>query len=258
MREDDGLIEARHEVVCFIDDDNWVCPAWVEVASALMGAHPDVAVCGGDSVAVFETPEPTWFRRYARSFAVGPQNAAKGTRGFWGAGLTIRKSAWTQLNEAGFEQFLTDRQGAKLSSGGDSELCAALRRLGWKERYEPALRLRHYIPASRARWEHLRRLHRGFGAASVALSAYYGDRPVNLRRRLGNSWFWYAQWCCRRILRHRRKVWSAMRSPMESDPDVIELEHAFGTLGELWRNYRHWRRNIRRFQFVEERVKQQH
>ena len=258
-----GFIEAAYEVVCFIDDDNWVCPAWVEIASTLMGAHPDVAVCGGDSVAVFEAPEPTWFHQYARSFAVGPQGAARGyhATGFWGAGLTIRKAAWTQLSEAGFEQLLTDRQGEKLSSGGDSELCAALRRLGWKQWYEPTLRLQHFIPASRARWEHLRRLYRGFGAAYVPLSAYYSyydDKPPGWRRRLGSSWFWYAQWCCRRILRYRRKVWRAMRSPMESDPDVIELEHAFGTLGALWRSYGHWTRNIRRVQVVEERVRQRH
>ena len=73
-----GLVEASHEVVCFVDDDNWLCPAWVEVASTLMGAHPDVAMCGGESLAVFEEHEPKWFGRYARSFAVGEQGAARG------------------------------------------------------------------------------------------------------------------------------------------------------------------------------------
>jgi glycosyltransferase involved in cell wall biosynthesis len=255
-----GFIEARHEVVCFVDDDNWLCPAWVEIASTVMGSQPDVAVCGGDSLAVFEEDEPTWFSQYARNFAVGTQGAARGyhENGFWGAGLTIRKSAWTQLSDGGFEQFLTDRQGGKLSSGGDTELCVALTRLGWKEWYEPALRLQHYIPASRARWEHLRRLQRAFGAASVALSAYYCDVPGTWRRRLGSSWFWYVQACCRRILRYRRKFWRALRSPMENDPEVIELENAFGTLVELWRSYRHWTRNVRRVQVVEARVRQQH
>jgi len=255
-----GFLEARHEIVCFVDDDNWVSPAWVEIVSTVMGAHPDVAVCGGDSVAVFEESEPPWFRRYARSFGVGPQGAAGGYHegSLWGARLTIRKSAWRQLSEAGFEQLLTDRQGEKLSSGGDSELCAALRRLGWKQWYEPALRLQHFIPASRARWEHLRRLHRGFGAASVPLRAYCGDAADTWRRRLGNSWFWYVQASCRRILRYRRKLWRAMQSPMESDPDVIELEHAFGTLGELRRSYGQWTTNRRRVQLVEQRVRQQH
>jgi hypothetical protein len=161
------------------------------------------------------------------------------------------------LSDGGFEQFLTDRQGKKLSSGGDTELCVALTRLGWKQWYEPALRLQHYIPASRARWEHLRRWHRAFGAASVPLNAYYCDAPDTWRRRLGSSWFWYVQACCRRMLRYRRKFWSAVRWPMEGDPEVIELEHAFGTLVELWRSYGHWTRNIRRVQVVEERVRQQ-
>src|SRR4051812_24919777 len=45
-----GFIEARHEVVCFVDDDSWLCPDWVEIASTILGARPDVAVCGGDSL----------------------------------------------------------------------------------------------------------------------------------------------------------------------------------------------------------------
>jgi glycosyltransferase involved in cell wall biosynthesis len=252
-----GFIEAAHEIVCFVDDDNWLGPEWVEIASALMSAHPDVAVCGGDSVAVFEGNKPAWFDQYAGSFAVGRQGANRGyhARGFWGAGLTVRKSAWERLNAGGFEHLLTDRQGEKLSSGGDTELCIALKRLGWKQWYEPDLRLQHYIPRSRALWKHLRRLHREFGAASVVLTAYH-DPPDNWKTRLGGSWLGHVPAALRRLFRYRRKFWRALRSPMESDPEVIELEHAFGRLVGLWRCYGHWTKNLRRVQVVEEKVKQ--
>jgi hypothetical protein len=59
------------------------------------------------------------------------------------------------------------------------------------------------------------------------------------------------------MLSYRRKFLSALWSPLESDPEVIELEHAFGRLVEIWRQSGHWTRNVRRVQVVEERVRQQ-
>jgi glycosyltransferase involved in cell wall biosynthesis len=251
-----AFIEAAHEIVCFVDDDNWLCPEWVATVSKVMSAHPDVAVCGGPSVAVFEEDPPEWFERFARSYAVGPQGTERGyhVHGFWGAGLVVRKSAWEQLYEGGFEQLLPDRVGGNLSSGGDTELCLALMRLGWKQWYEPDLRLQHYIPGDRTRWKDLRRLHRGFGAASVTLAAYRNP-PRNLKARLGDSWLWHLQAAWRRFFSYRRKFWRALQSPMESDREVIELEHAFGRLVELSRQWRNWHTVVRRVQIVEDTIR---
>jgi glycosyltransferase involved in cell wall biosynthesis len=242
-----AFIEAAHEIVCFVDDDNWLCPEWVTIVSRVMSEHVDVAVCGGASVAVFEEDPPEWFERFARSYAIGSQGTERGyhVHGFWGAGLIVRKSAWEQLQQGGFEQLLADRVGGNPSSGGDTELCLALMQLGWKEWYEPDLVLQHYIPRERARWEALRQLHRGFGAASVVLAAYRSP-PHDLRTRLSESWLWHLQAAGRRFFGYRRKFWRALQSPMESDPEVIELEHAFGRVVELLRHWRDWRRVIRR------------
>jgi glycosyltransferase involved in cell wall biosynthesis len=38
-----GFLEARHNIVSFIDDDNWVCPEWIELVSNIMTNHPDIA-----------------------------------------------------------------------------------------------------------------------------------------------------------------------------------------------------------------------
>src|ERR1700730_6467372 len=37
-----GFKEARYEFVCFVDDDNWVCPGWVRTVSEVMTTHPEV------------------------------------------------------------------------------------------------------------------------------------------------------------------------------------------------------------------------
>ena len=186
-----GFLEATHEIVCFVDDDNWLCPAWVEIVSTVMGAHRmSQCVVATAWRSLKKTNRNGFADTLAASLLVHKARPGIPRGEFLGGWFDHSEIRVDATERGGFEQLLTDRQGGKLSSGGDTELCTALTRLGWKQWYEPALRLQHYIPASRARWEHLRRLQRGFGAASVPLSAYYCDPPDTWSRRLGSSWFW--------------------------------------------------------------------
>ncbi|MCI0672483.1 MAG: glycosyltransferase family 2 protein, partial [Myxococcaceae bacterium] len=66
-----GIAESTYELICFVDDDNWVCPDWVAVATEVMASRPEVAACGGRSEAAFEVPPPAWFARVAGNYAVG-------------------------------------------------------------------------------------------------------------------------------------------------------------------------------------------
>ncbi|MGH7265987.1 MAG: hypothetical protein ACREMB_14255, partial [Candidatus Rokuibacteriota bacterium] len=56
---------------------------------------------------------------------------------------------------------------AWINSGGDAEICFALRLAGWRLWFEPRMRLRHFIQTHRLDWWYLRRLFRGVGASSV-------------------------------------------------------------------------------------------
>ena len=172
-----GFAESNFEVVSFIDDDNWVCADWIQFVSEIMSQHPAIGACGGYSEAVSEIEVPQWFDRYKESYAIGTQGEQAGditwTRGYlWGAGLSIRKLAWEGLIQKGFRPLLMGRQGTRLTSGEDCELCFALRLAGWRLWYDPRLRLQHFIPAHRLEWNELRRRRRGSGAASVECDAY--------------------------------------------------------------------------------------
>jgi glycosyltransferase involved in cell wall biosynthesis len=149
-----GFEEARHGFVIYVDDDNWLAPDWVRVASETLSNHPEVGCCGGQTEAICEVPMPSWFEAHQSSYAVGCQAPDAGdvtwTRGFlWGAGLAARREALARLFDRGFRPALTDRSGRELTSGGDTELCLALRLAGWRLYYDPALRLRHHLPAGR-------------------------------------------------------------------------------------------------------------
>lgn len=173
-----GAAEARHEILSFIDDDNWVCPDWIERVARTFEEHPDVGACGGRISAVFEGGvEPAWFNVGQASYAIGTQGPHTGyvpeRRGhLWGAGLSIRASAWQQAVVEGLSPRLVGSQGKNLSRGDDTEICYALRLFGWKLWYDEALTLSHHIPKERQSWRHLRQLRRGGGQASVYLDAY--------------------------------------------------------------------------------------
>jgi glycosyltransferase involved in cell wall biosynthesis len=82
-----AFAEARHTLVSFVDDDNWVAPDWVETVWQVMEAHPEAGACGGDGEA-----------------ATDETAGAAATPGyFWGAGLTVRAAAWEALRAKGFE-----------------------------------------------------------------------------------------------------------------------------------------------------------
>jgi len=172
-----GIAESKYEYICFIDDDNWICRDWINVVYEIMSDHPEVGACGGVGVPSFESPPPPWFEKYKGCYAVGVQGESSGyvddSRGYlWGAGLTIRRSAWEEILNNGFSFTLSGRKGANLSSGEDTEMCFAIRCYGWRLWYDERLLYYHYLPSSRLTWGYLKRLLRGFGASNIVLDAY--------------------------------------------------------------------------------------
>ena len=131
-----GVFSAKHDIVSFVDDDNWVDENWIALTAKIFAENHDIGVCGGRGIAVFEGTKPDWFERFQDSFAVGTQGRHRGIlpddRLLWGAGLSIRAKALRTLFEAGFQQINSDHTGTSLVSSGDYELCCALRLTGWK------------------------------------------------------------------------------------------------------------------------------
>ena len=239
-----GMSEARHDFISLVDDDNWVGPDWVRLVSEIMTAQPRVGACGGISEAAFETAPPSWFAQFSRSFAVGELTAEAAdvtwSKGYlWGAGLSVRKQAWKKLHAEGFTSLLQDRSGSSLSSGGDTELCRALRLAGWHLHYDPRLRLQHFMPAGRLTWDYLRRLRRAFGVSSVAIEAYdlaLRSDGSSLRRLARESWAFQIFWTLKELLKCGARAWSAERRNVEGDAKALQAEWLLGRWGELRRH----------------------
>jgi glycosyltransferase involved in cell wall biosynthesis len=251
-----GIAEAKYSIVCFVDDDNLVNNDWVEIVLRVMSEHFEVGACGGQTEAQCEVALPLWFERFQNYYAVGQQAEQEGditdTRGYlWGAGLCLRKKAFDGLVENGFGFLLSDRKGETLSSGGDAELCYALRLTGWRLWYEPQLRLRHFLTAPRLQWNYLRRISRGFGAATAGIDPYemaFKEEPRTIVERLRRTWGWQTLATLWRLLRQPVKVVRAALVSGEGDANVLQIENLWGRLRELLRHRRSYASNLRGIQ----------
>lgn len=237
-----GLKCANYEFVSFVDDDNWVTSDWVQTVYTVMAEHPSVGACGGMSEAVFEAEPPAWFAACQGNYAVGSQSNECGdisdTRGWlWGAGLSVRKSACLKLIDQGFRSILSGRNGTALTSGEDTEICLVLRMAGWRLWYDPRLKLQHYMPAQRLQWHYLRRLHQGFGAATVDLEPYWfalgSSHPKKRKGSLGTIWMTRAYITLRKLLKFRVKLLSDSQQDNEGNLQILEMELLLGRLRQL-------------------------
>lgn len=238
-----GCEEARFEILAFLDDDNWPDPDWLATAHRIMADNPKIGACGGFIEAECETPPPEWFVRHAMNYAVGAQADVPGDmtdsfRSLWGAGMILRRRAWQELVEKGFQCVLSCRKGNQLTAGGDSEICHALRMAGWRIWYDPRLRLKHFMPASRLKVEYLRRLCRGFGAAVVVLRAYEiaisTNKPFKPGRYIKKRWHEELHMAIGWLWMSRLKICRAWFSSGDDHlDDVVEVDFHYGRLMEL-------------------------
>jgi hypothetical protein len=229
--------------VTWVEDDNWIGPDWLGVVADVMAARPGVGACGGLNEAVCEAPPPAWFPRLAYAYAVGAQGEGAGdisdARGFlWGAGLTVRRAAWDSLAGNGFRPLLVDRRGTRLDSGGDAEICFALRLAGWRLWFEPRLRLRHFIQRHRLDWWYLRRLFRGVGASTVGFDPYLqalAGGPAGAADGGRRRWLAEARRVVALLGPSTAKLLASRRRAFEDDDEVLTLESRLGRLGALLR-----------------------
>ncbi|MDX1419729.1 MAG: glycosyltransferase [Rubricoccaceae bacterium] len=182
-----GVRESDADWVVFVDDDCRLAPDWVRRAAAVAAAHPDAGAFGGRVVLDWERPPPDWVRRYGYAFAEQDHGEAPVEVGYLvGAGLAVRRDA---LDACGWthRQYLGDRVGRRLVSGGDMEITLRLRGAGYPLWYAPDLVLRHAIPDARTSLPYLLAMQYGLGKSQQHVDAlcWGGSYPGWVRASLG-------------------------------------------------------------------------
>lgn len=232
-----GFENSAYEYIIFCDDDNWLNADYVEILINTMSKSEKIGAVGGESTAVTDELFPKWFQEFSQSYSAGKQSESDGViagiqSALWGAGMAVRRSALSELYSKGFRSILSDRKKNVLSSGGDIELCYALRLAGWEIWYESSLKIRHFIPGHRLKWEYLRKLSRGFGAQKVNLDPYLIATDSG-SDKTGQKWQYQVYRLMNKLRGYGFKKLLKFKNYPEGDSDILRIEKTLGRLTEL-------------------------
>jgi len=243
-----GIIQARYEFVAFVDDDSRVCPGWVRAAAQACLQHPEAGAVRGVIEAECESVAPRWFKAQQGWFGIWPDIAqacdvTEVAGGLCGDGMVLRKSAWEDLRNRGFDFTLTGNQGTDFNGSEDEELSLALRLAGWRFWYDPRLRLRQFLPRDKLRWDNLRRRARNAGISSVGLDPYYAvlrkldgggkSTLVTMVDGLPAQWLWRALWSFKDVARRPITVLLMRFFGLEGREEVLAAEVALSRFRRL-------------------------
>lgn len=235
-----GIENAQFEYLIFCDDDNRLNSDYIETAFNIMEKNNNIGICGGKSDAMSDTEFPDWFNKFSQSYSVGKQAVKTGyilekSDIIWGAGMVVRNTVVRELYSKGFKSLLTDRKQGELTSGGDSELCYAMKIFGVKIYYDENLKLKHYLPDFRLNWKYLKRLHRAFGAQKIYFEPYL--QILNLKNNsgeiTGNNWQAESYRLIKKLRSYGFKKLLKLKDIPEGNEDALRIEKTFGRLKEL-------------------------
>lgn len=162
-----GIDQANGTLVGFLDDDNWPAENWVAAAITFGREQPQVGAYGGKTDAAFERPPEISIQPISKFLAL--QNYGSEPYRLYperqivpaGAGLVVRRSAWLAC---------LPRTLVRISQGGDDyEISLRLAKNGWEIYYNPAMRIQHYIPATRLERDYLLQLTHRYGLCTCQL-----------------------------------------------------------------------------------------
>lgn len=211
-----GFAEAQGDIAVLVDDDNLLVSDYLAHVRALFAAHPRVGAIGGRSLPEFECPPPEWTGEFHDLLALrdlgtqpllssGLHPAGAATKCYprfapVGAGMAIRRTAWTAWLQSAGHLALSDRRGAELTSAGDNDIILCSMEAGWEVGYFPELSLTHLIPASRMKTDYLARLNRGIQKSWVQVLARHDANPwgpisrAGARLRMAKAWLDHRAW----------------------------------------------------------------
>jgi glycosyltransferase involved in cell wall biosynthesis len=188
-----GFSATAGEIIVLVDDDNVLAPDYLALVVAAFSTDAALGAIGGRSLPEFESTPPAWTREFDGLLALRDPGDTP-ARAIWtasnpreypgcspiGAGLALRRSgaeAYVAALARDARRRAFDRTGTQLISGGDNDLVMTVLSTGFAVAYDPALRLKHLIPAARSERAYLGRLNRAIARSWVRVLALHGIRP---------------------------------------------------------------------------------
>lgn len=194
-----GVKRARYNVICHVDDDNYLQSDFLRELNAFYSLN-DVDAVGslGSPLINADTALPLWFNDFHTSYAVGYPVLGKKmldpTKDWlYGACFSYKVECIHLLLSLGYQFTLIGRSGNSLLSGEDMEFLLALFILRKNISFNSKQKFHHYLPPERLTEDYLLRLHYGFGLASpiIGLMRSYLAVQEGFIVRLRRNYFFY-------------------------------------------------------------------
>ncbi len=180
-----GMASATTPLFAIIDDDELIVPRFISSYIEFFDAHPDIAVGGGEIVAVYRGSRPKWMSKYTEQPIANPMNLGDKPRPFprkmipGGGNMAIRRSA---IDEHGAFDPELGRKGAQLIGGEENNLFQRLRQGGEQIWWVPGATMHHLIPDEKLTRSYLDRLWFNIGVSQFRRSMIEseGERGTNI------------------------------------------------------------------------------
>jgi glycosyltransferase involved in cell wall biosynthesis len=231
-----GIENSKYEIISFIDDDNWVPENWIKVIFEKFETHTNLGVLGCNIKGNFEKTPPKWLEPLLIAYAIGKLYDAENVTKLgpvYGAGMCVRKAALENLKKRGWVPYLSGRSKEVLLGGDDSEICFAIRQIGYEIHYDKNLTLTHFVPANRLEKSYTLKLCEGFGNADMVLLAYKIAYALKTKAEANWLLFLKRQWWVQSMICLKRIIFDQKSWPFATSTDPIKVKlDAF--LRNLW------------------------
>ncbi len=180
------------DALILVDDDNELCPNYLEVAVEILDRHPEIGYFGGKLLSGIQVAYPQWMEQLLPYLGIkdeGDEPISKCIVGdyYWGnweppgAGAVVRKVVLQKYFDALHQlppDLVIGRQGKTgLLSLADSWIAYCTYQLGLECAYQPRLQLVHHINPERLQLEYFLRLLYNYGRSHIILRRII-DRPI--------------------------------------------------------------------------------
>lgn len=161
-----GVAEVRYKYIVFCDDDNLLCPQYVQTVYDIFENNPKIGAVGGRGIPEFQVEPDPRILPYLEGYACSSQLTHKDW--LFGAGLGLRTDLVRDVY-TNQRRFLIGRKGNQLLSGDDSELVHAIVLRGYQSYPTDNISYIHVLKSSRLTWEYFQQMCHGFDLARSAL-----------------------------------------------------------------------------------------
>ncbi len=199
-----GIQESNSDLLCFIDDDNFVGEDFFLNGLKIEKSYPFIGAWSGQVNLIFEKEPEAWTKKYwgmlvYRKFEKDKwSNLANISETMpCGAGLFIRKTVanyYLNLHQTGKRNLQLDRSGDSLFSGGDDDLATCSIDIGLGVGLFRDLKLDHFIPEKRISQQYLISLAEGIATSAVILNSFRNnvvEVTPNFKNKMANYLRWF-------------------------------------------------------------------